>query len=158
MTVRVRLVKDRTAALRKRLEPVTVRVGILGSKAEERHKDEAGEPTPITVAELAVIHEFGTATIPARSFIRAPVDRLRPVAMTMIRRLAERVRRGEMTQEQAAEWLGSWAAGVLSDGVRKGLPVEPLAEATKRRRRGKVAIPLFDTGQLASAITWEVSR
>lgn len=159
MGVRVRVVKDRLPKYQQTLEALSrrsVRVGILGSKAEERHKDEAGEPTPITVAELAVIHEFGTATIPARSFIRVPVDSIRPLIREQLVKYAHRSVEGGAAPEKAMEFVGAWVASLLANGIRKGLPVAPLAEATKRRRRGKVAIPLFDTGQLASSISYEV--
>src|SRR5690606_6553207 len=109
MGVRDRGVKDRRPKYRQTLEALsrrTVRVGILGSKAEERHKDEAGEPTPITVAELAVIHEFGTATIPARSFIRVPVDSIRPLIREQLVKYARRSVEGVAAPEKAMEFVG----------------------------------------------------
>src|SRR5690606_11039572 len=127
--------------------------GILGEKAASTHGDEAGAPT---MAEVAVMHEFGTDRIPMRSLIRTPLERVKAETHAMERRLAMKVYRGTMTSKEASEFLGAWAAGLLSDGVRKGLPVPPLAESTKAARRGSVHVPLFDTGQLASSISYEV--
>jgi len=164
VSVKVRVTKDRTKAYRARLDALagkSVRVGILGSKASASH----GDGSPLTVAEVAVIHEFGATftnragnvqEIPMRSFIRTPVEAMRPQIRQQLVRAGRRSIEGAMEPEQVMEFIGSWIANLLADGVRKGLPVEPLRDSTKAKRRGGVYVPLFDTGQLASSISYEV--
>jgi hypothetical protein len=50
-------------------KPPLARVGILGDKSVR-----ATEGTFQTNAEIGAAHEFGTTTIPARSFLRVPIS------------------------------------------------------------------------------------
>ncbi len=52
-------------------KPPTCRVGILGSKASR--SPSPGEKSTPTNAEVGAAHEFGTSTIPQRSFLRVPI-------------------------------------------------------------------------------------
>lgn len=170
MAGRVRVVKDRSKAYQKTLESLAgarVKVGILGSKAAEPHKDQDGKATALSVVEVGIVHEFSATftnragsvqEIPMRSFIRQPVERMRPLIRKQLVRYAKKAVRGETDPEKAMEFIGAWVASLLADGVRKGLPVQPLAESTKKKRRGSVYVPLFDTGQLASSISYEVEK
>ncbi len=164
--VRVKMV-DRGAAKLLRatndLRTAVVRVGILGSEAAapKRRRPPSGESAegsskaPPSVAFIAAAHELGLG-VPLRSWLRTPIDTLKPEIEKRIRMLAPKILRGELTTEQALEQIGLWLVGELQKGMAAGLPVPPLAPETVKRKGSSV--PLIDTGQLRSAITHQVVK
>lgn len=53
------------------VKPPVARVGILGESTREAVEGEKQAPTN---AEVGAAHEFGTSTIPMRSFLRVPIS------------------------------------------------------------------------------------
>lgn len=51
-------------------KPPVARVGILGDNTRTRAE---GDKSPPTNAEVGAAHEFGTSSIPRRSFLRVPI-------------------------------------------------------------------------------------
>lgn len=165
---RIRIGKDRVDEFKKRMEEIEahkVVVGVLGEKAAEKSKGGGG----ITVGEIAVVHEFGatitlanggTAIIPKRSFLREPIDRMRGELESRLAKLLMQSAEGKIDPKAALDQAGMFLQLSLVDGIRKGLPVEPLKKATVRRRARKdgttSSTPLFNTGQLSSAIAHKV--
>jgi len=123
---------------------VVLRVGVLEGDA-----DHGG----VTVGEVAAFHEFGTATIPQRSFIRAWYDENLEANKTIWRAVMARAMRGEITREQGLNQLGALFVGQIQKRIADGIPPE-LAESTIRQKGSSV--PLIDTGQLRSSITYQV--
>lgn len=135
-----------------------VRVGVLADAAKDPPKDKngkTGKPPKYTLLEVAGVHEFGApaANIPQRSFIRAPIDahaeditRLQAVLLTQIVE-------GRITEAAALDLLGakvaSWCQEAIDDGIEPALADETV------QRKGS-SKPLVNTGQLKSAITWQV--
>ena len=66
-----------------------------------------------------------------------------------------RVIKRELTPEQLADLLGQKYVGQIQARISAGIP-PPLAESTIARKGSSV--PLIDTGQLRSAVTYEVRR
>ena len=54
-----------------RIDPPKIRVGILGDSAVRKPED--GEKQTPSNAEIGTFHEFGTSTLPQRSFLRVPI-------------------------------------------------------------------------------------
>lgn len=125
-----------------------VRVGIQGKEASAQH---AGSPS--SVAAIATYQEFGTSTIPERSFIRATVDEKHAEIQLLIKRLAKLVAEGKLTEDDALKLLGQKVQADIINRIRDNIP-PPLKEETIQRKGSSVA--LIDTGQMVQAITYRV--
>ncbi len=150
--VRDRGYNKRLRQLGKNIPKLTV--GIHAAKGQEAKEQSPG----IDLITVATAHEFGTDTIPQRSFIRGWVDENKSVIKSTIKRGERAVANGRVTQKVALNRIGLWAVGQIQTRIARGIPPE-LAEETKRRKEvnGKSGdTPLIDTGQLRSAITFEV--
>lgn len=98
-------------------KPPIARVGILGGKAAESHGK------LMTNAAIGACHEFGTATLPQRSFLREPISE----------HLTERL-----------EQSGAFDKEVLKEVVREGT-ILPWVQKVAVLAEGIVA-DAFDTG------------
>lgn len=147
-----------------------VMVGILGGD------DRGGLHVPgadLTVAEIAVVNEFGTqdGRIPARSFVRITYDRMRPELEAIAFKLVWQITDGKMSVEQALNILGAKLASAIHHTVTDGSGVPPPnAPSTLRRKeaagewneRGEAQAagwgvrPLVDTGRMLNSIGWGV--
>lgn len=124
-------------------------VGVIGPKASAAH---AGGP--LTVAEVAEIHEVG-AGVPRRSWLVDWLEAHRPEVARTMRALSKRVLLGKVTPKIATAQLGVWAVGSIQQRIADFIP-PPLAEATIKRKGSSV--PLIDTGQLRTSITSRVAK
>lgn len=124
-----------------------VDVGILG--------DKAGAPAEggLTVAQVAEFHEFGLG-VPQRSFLRAWADAEVAKIDRVMGKLVRRTLTSGLTRAQALEQLGLWAVGQVQ-GFISGGRVEPALSERTVKAKGS-SVPLIDTGQLRSSITYEV--
>lgn len=142
----------------------SVKVGILDNKGGSA---QASDST-ITVSELAAIHEFGLGRVPERSFIRSYFDLASQELIGMASKLMAQaianvaktgVPMSEATQHAILSKLGMYASGKIKERIGKG-EIEPELDPktiAKKTRNGKAGnIPLIDTGQLRSSITYEV--
>ena len=128
-----------------------VRVGVLDDAAK---RTEDGEG-PLTLVEVAALHEFGAEGIPQRSFVRATVDLHEAEIHDLQRALALQVLRGEVEEEVALERLGMKVAAKCQNRIAEGIPPENAPETIERKGSSK---PLVDTGQLKASITYRVYR
>lgn len=144
-----------------------VRVGIIGSKAAEEHKetkgsgDADGDGPGLTNVEIAIIHEFGTSLvwlhpIPARPFVSGAMKQAKAIAELeqLNAKAAAAVMSGKMTAETALGLIGAWGKGTVQDYVTKQDIPPPLAPATIEAKGSTK--PLVDTGQLVGAVDWEI--
>lgn len=141
-----------------------VKVGVLDSKGGSAQ----AEGSTISVSELAAIHEFGLGRAPERSFIRSYFDLASQeligiAAKLMAQAIAAGVKSGagvtESVQRAILTKLGLYASNKIKERIGKGEIEPPLDRKTilKKTRNGKKGnIPLIDTGQLRSSITYEV--
>ncbi len=123
-------------------------IGVLsgaGGKGDHAHGK-----ARISVAELAAIHEFGLG-VPERSFLRGWLAEKGANVGEALVRLTKRHGPGPI----ALELWGQWAAGSIQQRIAKQIP-PPLAKVTIDRKGS--SIPLIDTGQLRSSITYRVAR
>jgi hypothetical protein len=128
-----------------------VKVGVLGPRARAEH--DGG----ISTVGLAIIHEFGTETIPERSFIRSTYDAHRAEYMAMLKKLVAAVvsTKPKMTEKEALGILGAKIASDMKAKITEGEGIPPPLSPETIRRKGS-SRPLVDTGQLLNSITWEV--
>jgi hypothetical protein len=126
-----------------------VQVGVLGRDADKSYED------GVTVAMVAEWMEFGTPSIPARSWLRAWVDENQDAIQKRAGEEMKAVIAGKRTREQACARLGIWAVGKIQERIARGIAPE-LAQSTIDRKGSST--PLIDTGQLRSSITSRVGR
>lgn len=155
MTARVSVTDRGADGLLSRLRRAAgarVRVGVL-EEATKATREEEG--SPLTLLEVAAVHEFGApaAGIPQRSFIRAGVDAQLAEIQRVQRALAGQTIRGATTLDVALDRLGAKVAALLQNRIAAG--IDPPNSAATIARKGS-SKPLVDTGQLKAAITWRV--
>jgi hypothetical protein len=137
-------------ALVKRLaeQPKHVVVGVLGSKASEKHED-----SDATVADVATWNHFGTSRIPARPFLTIAMERQRAEITKTFARIANGVALEKLTVEQGLGLMGETLVGEVKRTIAEGVP--PANAPATIERKGS-STPLVDKGQLRGAVTYEV--
>jgi hypothetical protein len=139
------------AALMKRLkaEKITLTVGVHEAEASEPHDGE------LTIGDLAAIHEFGLGHVPERSFLRAWADESVEENKNVLGDIGRAVAEGKYDLETGLDRFGVYAVGAIQRRIVEGIE-PPLADETIKRKGSST--PLIDTGQLKSAITFEVKK
>lgn len=127
---------------------LTIRVGILGAGASTLEADSS-----ITLAELGMIHEYGTAEIPERSFLRRTFEARRADLAALKIAAFKAILAGQQQPRAALELIGQQMVAWVKETIRAG--VDP-ALATETILRKGSAKPLIDDGQLINSITYEV--
>lgn len=127
--------------------PGTVDVGII-----DAGKHSSGD---MTVAEIGFANEFGTETIPERSFIRSVTRGNKKEIIAMQKQLLKKITEGKLTTVTALGLLGEKIADMISQKIVT-LKTPPNSPETIRRKG--TSNPLVQTGQLKNSITYEVNR
>ena len=124
------------------------------AETSEIHKD-----SELRNVDLAFIHEFGSAKVPERSFLRSTFDEKRSSMIKFTKEVQAGVFRGQLTIKSALQLLGEKMILDTKNKIRSGI-APPLAASTIRRRKGKKGneTPLIDTAQLINSITTEVNE
>lgn len=118
----------KTAARNVRDGKSYAKVGVLGSSTKAARRG-----SPLTSVDLALIHEFGTARIPERSFIRSTFERKKGELILLMARLVPGVYAGTMSVEQMLNIVGAQLAAEMKNTIREGI-APPLALSTLARR------------------------
>lgn len=135
-------------AVKKRTKiPGTVDVGIIDAGPHE-----SGD---MTVAEIGLIHEYGTATIPERSFMRSTINEEKKNLIALQRKLQKKMLKGEITMDQALSLLGEFFSDKISQKI-VSIKSPPNSARTIEHKRS--SNPLVDTAQLKNSIKYEVNR
>ena len=139
----------------------SVHVGILSQDADTVYTRKADRPAndhteeAVTLLQVAVFNEFGTSTIPARSFLRAWFDENRDVIREKFAILMRSVIAGDRTKEQILDLIGLWAVGQIQLRIAAGIgPAN--AESTIRQKGSST--PLINTGLLRASISFLVEE
>jgi hypothetical protein len=145
-----------------------LKVGVIEGVGTGSQKREGG----ISNAELAAVHEFGTADghIPERSFLRSTFALNLAKYMLNLRTLLTRVLEGKMTVDAMFNVMGLKIVSDIKNRITTGDGIPPPnAPSTVARKRAKgahngalgatgVIRPLVDTGRLLASITWAYIR
>lgn len=146
--------------LRKALKGMgSVKVGVLASgKAGTPVFDGEGQPTGLTMAELATIHEFGTldGKIPPRSSIRMPLETKAKKLYEFMKSPKAKKLIAEGNTKQLLAMLGVAAEGAIMEAFESGGFGEWAANAPSTIARKGSASPLIDTGEMRKSYTSEV--
>ena len=130
------------------LAKLTLKVGVVGPGASELE-----EGSSMTLAELMLIHEYGTPTIPARAPIaKTMIARRRDIAELQVR-MCKRILAGTLTARRGLELMGVQIVAWIKETIVAGL--EP-ANAPSTIAAKKSSKPLVDHGQLLNSIHYEV--
>lgn len=102
---------------------------------------------------IGIAHEFGTPSIPSRSFLRSTYEENLPQAKRLLAAEYPLILEGKRTAEESLGLVGAWFQGKVQNKIRSGIAPE-LSDATKAKRikGGGKTIPLWDTGQLINSI------
>jgi len=144
--------KDRGyQAFKKQLEEISghhVVVGIRGEAGAASVED--GGPT---VAQYATWNEFGTETIPERSFLRSTVDENKTKYFGMLEKALGKKKEEDL--DKALAILGEVAASDVRAKIVNGpfVPNSPATIAAKGSSK-----PLIDTGTMRNAVSYEVRK
>lgn len=137
-------------ALRARLGAANDLIVTVGVHAPEGAKPADPEAeSPITVSEIATIHEYGMGNSPERSFIRAWADQKAAENDMALRKIAQAIIQGKYDGRTGLERFGLLAVGQIQTRISNGIP-PPNAESTIRQKGSST--PLIKTGHLRSAI------
>lgn len=152
-----------------------VKVGILGDDERgglHRTDPDTGLASPLTIAEIAVVNEYGTEDghIPARPAHRSTFDRMRAELQSdAAKLLAKVVIDRSLTVEAALNILGMKLATGIKNTITQGggvpppnapstvlAKVPPSSTGAKRQKAIDGARPLVDTGATVNSIAWAV--
>lgn len=129
------------------LDDAVVLVGLPG-----RNSPKHEEGSQATVAEIAVINEFGSPAnnIPARPFMAQTYERHGQSAIKFLERMAQQVARGKIPAKAALDRVGVYYTGRVKDTIVKGTfaPNSPVTIAQKKSSK-----PLIDTGTMRNSVT-----
>jgi hypothetical protein len=117
----------------------------------------------LTNVELAVIHEFGTDTVPERSFIRAPYEANRPeyerqaaVAIAALLESQGKLQPKDVLAPIAMKMASDMQAYILDGKVQPpDAPATLERKAKKGSQSGQEPVTLVDSSKLLHSITWE---
>lgn len=118
----------------------------------------------VTLGQVAAWMEFGTERVPARSFLRTPIDSAEAEINKVRKRVLEDIITSKIAIADALETLGFFVSNRCKNAIYLGIS-PPLADATraaKRRVRGTKGVsstpdtPLSDTQFLVESIGYEV--
>jgi hypothetical protein len=137
-----------------------VKVGVLQEQFEQEKRVPDGQPQPkkhVSLGLVAVANEFGTDTIPERSYIRSTHDEN---AKTKWAEYAAELRHQivamGMKTDRALGLMGQLIKTSIQAKIRSNIP-PPNAPSTIAAKGGKDKT-LINTGQLLNSINYEVHR
>lgn len=127
---------------------------------KDRHKIgplRENEKTPLTIAEIATVHEFGApeAGIPERSMLRANDFKNRKLYRQLINTMTKQIFKGDLKPLQVLELLGLKIVTDVKNRIREGIKPDLKPATIKRKGSSK---PLIDTGQLINSVSHQVKK
>lgn len=125
-----------------------VAIGVLGSTAGKSHG-------ATTLYDVAAANEFGTSSIPERSFLRDTIDANRAKVVAFCAKQGAEVVRGKISNATALERIGAFVQGLIQARIAAG--IAPANKQSTIDAKGS-SKPLIDSGQLRSSITFEVRK
>lgn len=146
----------------KTIDKQSVKVGLLESKGGAA----VPEGSPMTIAGIGAIHEYGTlyATnadgeqlIPERRWLRGTFEQYKAELVEMQIKIAKGLLANKVKPEQALKLLGVWAANKVKFYVKGTDNVQPgLAESTIAAKGS--TRPLVDTGLMINSVNYEIDN
>lgn len=178
------LVEKQLSAMEK-AKSMSVKVGLpAGETASSKAYTSDGQAAAPTVLQVGIWHEYGTKSIPQRSFLRGPLDIKKAdlkqaletqfnlvlengldveIALGRVGLTARNISVGAFKTQGYGEWPALSPLTIelrRAGGAKSGKDVGNAAKASQsafwQPARSGEAKPLIDTGLLRSSITWVV--
>jgi hypothetical protein len=132
-------------------------VGYLRSSGDYKPKEPDQKAEPITMAQLAAVHEYGSPirNIPERSFIRSAISQHSKDIKKLIKKVTTSVVDGKLSKKQAIGIVCQKIADGIVAKIESNVP-PPLEDATITRKGSSHT--LIDTSQLKNSVDWEVKE
>jgi hypothetical protein len=157
MPERVKLVIKDTGwiAMIRRYKQMKESYANVGVLADDSKGEEVPAGSDLTVAEIAVVNEFGTkdGRIPSRSFVRSAFDEQRETLAEIGKKLLSSWLVGETTLEKALDLLGSKLSTEIKKKITTGAGVPPPNAPSTIKAKGS-SRPLVDEAKMVGAVTW----
>lgn len=133
------------------LKHTTMKVGVTEKSGRKAHP----ENDEVTIGEVAFFNEYGTMTIPARSFIRDWADgHIKEIADDMERAMLLALTRQKTFRDALLSKGPKYRSQIIARILAHIPP--PNAQSTIEQKGGD--IPLIDSGALVEAIVYEVTK
>lgn len=129
----------------------TIQVGILDAEGQAKIGHD-GKEEPVSLADVAAFHEYGLG-VPQRSFIGAYFDEHDKDIRVRASKSVQAFLKGAISKDQCLAQVGSYCVGGIQVRISEG--IEPWLMPATIRAKGS-SIPLIDTGQLRTGVTWKV--
>jgi hypothetical protein len=110
---------------------------------------------PLTILQVATVHEYGLGNCPERSFIRSWADEKQSEHIDTLRKIAVAVAKGTFSAQTGLERAGNLFVAEVQAKISSNI-APPLKKATSDRKHSTVA--LVDTGQMKASIRFKVTR
>ena len=107
------------------------------------------------LAIVAAAHEFGTATIPERSWLRATFEEQRDEIQKELGKILGLISNGKLDPSAGLQAAGELIASRARAKITQGDHLEPPLQSATVARKGS-SRPLVDTGQLVQSIAAKV--
>lgn len=136
---------------------VTAQVGIIGPDATAMHYDDDGNSSGMTNAEIGAVHEYGLGGFPVRSFLRVPLSKNLPKALTRAGLFKKDVLKESLAAGSfvpIAEKMGIVGVAVVMEAFANGGADGEWPPSDMTRK--KVKQTLVETTQLRDSITSKV--
>lgn len=148
--IRVFLDDRKLRKLEKKLSRLTAKKVKVGIVEDSTHS------SGISMAELAAIHQFGApgAGIPARDFLRAPIQDRKAEQIRVTAAVAKAIVAGAMSIDRGLDIIGIWGEATVKAAIRDG--ISPANRPATIAAKGS-STPLIDTGELHDAISHKVT-
>lgn len=106
----------------------------------------------LELIDVVLWMEFGTPTVPERSWIRATHDEIKVEMQEFIADLVGQIHDGAMTVERALDLVALKAISAKKKKIRSGIAPPLTIETIERKGSSK---PLIDTSQLLNGMTFK---
>lgn len=136
------------------LEGSYVKVGFQqGEVTRYQAKGQRTKKAGLSMPQIAAVNEFGTDTVPARSFMRTAFDENRTQIVKVIDSEYDKVVAGTRDVRRSLNLIGLFMTSLIQKKIR-AIHYPPNAKATIARK--KSSKPLIDFGQMVQSVRHEV--
>ena len=129
----------------------TIQVGILDAGADAKIGHD-GKEEPVSLADVAAFHEYGLG-VPQRSFIGAYFDENDRAIHVRAHKSVTKYLHGDIDKDRALAEVGAYCVGGIQARISMG--IQPWLMPATIKAKGS-SVPLVDTGQLRSGISFRV--
>lgn len=139
----------------RRLQRRILDIAARGLKVEAGVFDNAPHAgSSASIADIAKYHEYGTATIPERSFVRRTFQQKRQEISRLTVAAGRAIMQDRIDAKTAMNDVGEKIADMIKHTITDSSIPPPLAPSTVKRKGHDHA--LIDTHQLVEAVAWKV--